>query len=164
MHPGNRVVNNNEKRNYLSVETVKKKDLKFQINNDHWIFQYLTNYSRHVGVSNNCQLLNHRRGEGKKKRKKRKTFKLTLSRYRGNCARVSSSRARRWTYINRFLNEQHMREEARHMMSDFAFDPRLSTRRKSGNSWKLGSHDLYRLYFYVAFLYRNFFYDTWKKR
>lgn len=35
MHPGNRVVNNNEKRNYLYVETVKKKDLKFQINNDH---------------------------------------------------------------------------------------------------------------------------------
>lgn len=71
MHPGNRVVNNNEKRNYLYVETVKKKDLKFQINNDHWIFQYLTNYSRHVGVSNNCQLLesSKRRGEKKKGKK-----------------------------------------------------------------------------------------------
>lgn len=28
MHPGNRVVNNNEKRNYLYVETVKKKGFK----------------------------------------------------------------------------------------------------------------------------------------
>lgn len=28
MHPGNRVVNNNEKRNYLYVETVKKKEFK----------------------------------------------------------------------------------------------------------------------------------------
>lgn len=142
------MINNNEKCNY-DPETAKK---EFQITN-RWIFQYLTNYSRHVGVSNNCQLLVIEK-EREKKKKNGWTDFLAIS-------RQTVHRTRRWTYINRFWTHAwrddvscvHPPRWKIWTINDEWFCIRSASRRRGrAASWKLGSHDLYRLYFYIAFL------------